>query len=362
MDYFRVPQHTIPQSAGSDEEDDEVEEGHEDWLWRTTRKTSASGSSSSLHRQQHNQTPRSPKRDSNTSSRTRALTEPAKAGTNEKFIGAWGQETQMSYGTPVSPNASPARRQLQRSAKSAPSVPRSPHYSPQQLSQKKMEGHSRRTSLDYVAKEMEACNCNGETMTPHEAVLKSRLEGVLRSARAVERSSRSQERGSGSSGSGGNSMSSSRNLSGEGEGGDWFFGESGYTTSPTADTATTLTGHTYTTSSSRPPRTPITTQRALSVSTSNRHPRSPSARQGHASPMTPPLPPTPPSFNARTAAEQCRAMNGYVSFANVEGLGLPDGLLDDVNANGEDGGSKRGRWLKWFTGAGGRDRSESIGA
>jgi len=40
-------------------------------------------------------------------------------------------------------------------------------------------------------------------------------------------------------------------------------------------------------------------------------------------PTTPPLTPPHRPFNARRASAQCRAIQGYVSFANVEGLGVP---------------------------------------
>ena len=76
-------------------------------------------------------------------------------------------------------------------------------------------------------------------MTPHDVVLKSRLESVLRSAKEQERRDVERERererrksqsqsasasGSGSGSGSGNSMASSRNMSGEGE---WFFGSNG---------------------------------------------------------------------------------------------------------------------------------------
>ena len=65
-------------------------------------------------------------------------------------------------------------------------------------------------------------------MTPHEAVLRNKLEGVLKNAKAQNRRTRSAERrdpDSGfSSGSGNSTMASSRNMSGEG---DFFFGAGG---------------------------------------------------------------------------------------------------------------------------------------
>lgn len=52
-------------------------------------------------------------------------------------------------------------------------------------------------------------------------------------------------------------------------------------------------------------------------------------------------------------------MDGYVSFADIEGLGLPPGEGEDED-DGDD--SKRARaasWLKWFGAKAGRDRSDS---
>lgn len=68
-------------------------------------------------------------------------------------------------------------------------------------------------------------------------------------------------------------------------------------------------------------------------------------------------------FNVRKASERCRTIEGYVSFAQIEGLGLPpngvDDDDDDVNdrQGSEEGEEKRGRMLKigtwarkWFAG------------
>jgi len=68
------------------------------------------------------------------------------------------------------------------------------------------------------------------------------------------------------------------------------------------------------------------------------------------------------TFNARKASERCRTMEGYVSFAQVEGLGLPpNGVDDDDDTNDRQGRAeeeeKRGRVMKigtwarkWFVG------------
>lgn len=63
---------------------------------------------------------------------------------------------------------------------------------------------------------------------------------------------------------------------------------------------------------------------------------------------------TRPEFNARKASARCRAIEGYVSFASVEGLGEPpEGPISPVD--GEDGerdcgkkGKVMGLWkLDW---------------
>jgi hypothetical protein len=64
-------------------------------------------------------------------------------------------------------------------------------------------------------------------------------------------------------------------------------------------------------------------------------------------------PPTPPAFDARGAAAKLRTIDGYVSFANVEGLGGPPGI--DEEATDDD---RRSGWWLWR----GRSRSGSLGA
>ncbi|KAI0297221.1 hypothetical protein B0F90DRAFT_1634981 [Multifurca ochricompacta] len=78
------------------------------------------------------------------------------------------------------------------------------------------------------------------------------------------------------------------------------------------------------------------------------HPHS----HGHGQPATPP--PTPPAFDARGAAAKLRTIDGYVSFANVEGLGAPPGV--DEDATEED--KRRGSWWPWR----GHSRSGSLTA
>ncbi|KAI5123079.1 hypothetical protein M0805_000513 [Coniferiporia weirii] len=58
-------------------------------------------------------------------------------------------------------------------------------------------------------------------------------------------------------------------------------------------------------------------------------------------PLTPP--PTPP-FNARTALEMCKRMEGYVSFASVEGLGEPPGM--DIDS--DDSEENLRLWARWW--------------
>ncbi|TCD67299.1 hypothetical protein EIP91_000269, partial [Steccherinum ochraceum] len=202
-----------------EEDDDEVDE--QDWLWRTRSATSASSSSSvHLTHQAHPQqqphfyaSARSPglaRKDSTdrspgyTYARSRAHTDPTGAGASALSP----PPPDQVYGSPVSPRA-----HLQRSAKSAPNV-RPPGT------------HSKRTSADFTLGSGSSETKEPGTMTPHEAVLRTRLEGVLRGAvKEQKRRTRSRERGTSGSGSGtsnSNSMASSRNLSGEGS--EFFFG------------------------------------------------------------------------------------------------------------------------------------------
>lgn len=104
------------------------------------------------------------------------------------------------YASPSSP--SPARMHLQRSGRSAPGGLPPSHASPQSAS---------RSSIDAG---------RGQPLqAPHSAVLHSRLEGVLKGARDVERA-RSRERDNSGGSGGSNSIASSRNMSMDGE---WFF-------------------------------------------------------------------------------------------------------------------------------------------
>ncbi|KAF8802691.1 hypothetical protein BYT27DRAFT_7260790 [Phlegmacium glaucopus] len=66
----------------------------------------------------------------------------------------------------------------------------------------------------------------------------------------------------------------------------------------------------------------------------------------HSHQSNPPSPSSPTStktFNARKASTQCRAIEGYVSFASVEGLGEPPLIGDEFDGDGfgeRDGGGK----------------------
>ncbi len=42
----------------------------------------------------------------------------------------------------------------------------------------------------------------------------------------------------------------------------------------------------------------------------------------------------------------CKRMDGYVSFANVEGLGEPPGL--DIDGDAVEGAEGLRKWGKWF--------------
>ena len=211
-DYFR------PEALGiSQDEEQDADEGG--WLWRTRSATSASSSSSGPQNPQNTNTQlvrvpsKSRQRQQAGSSRNRSHTDPT---------GGRNQEQQFSYGTTTTPASPPipSRAQLPRSPKSVPNVSRSSRTS--------LENHTTTGTQD--------CGC-AAGMTPHDVVLKSRLESVLRSAKEQERRDVERERererrksqsqsasGSGSGSGSGNSMASSRNMSGEGE---WFFGSNG---------------------------------------------------------------------------------------------------------------------------------------
>ncbi|KAI0358699.1 hypothetical protein OH77DRAFT_1494313 [Trametes cingulata] len=228
----------------------------------------------------------------------------------------------VPYGTPASP--SPARAQLQRAAKSSPTVPRR-HSHSQSVSHVAAHPPSR-TSVDG---ERPGCSCHqpGAPLTPHEAVLRSKLEGVLKSAANGGSRTRSTERREaehGLSSGSGNSMASSRNLSGEG---DFFFGASSDVSS-LATMRSSFSGADPGGSSSQPSLTSL-------------HPSSPGTQKGGISPLTPP--PSPP-FNARQAADQIKGMDGYISFANIQGLGIPEGTDDES----EEDAKSRSRWFQWL--------------
>jgi hypothetical protein len=82
-----------------------------------------------------------------------------------------------------------------------------------------------------------------------------------------------------------------------------------------------------------PPPTPPQVPSMLSRTTSN------TTNTGRRLPKTP----TSPSFDARTASAMCRRIDGYVSFANVEGLGSPpEDDIESVEAG------RQHAWLKWL--------------
>ena len=65
----------------------------------------------------------------------------------------------------------------------------------------------------------------------------------------------------------------------------------------------------------------------------------------HQQPRSNPPSPTTKPFNARKASTQCRAMQGYVSFASVEGLGEPPLVGDEFDGDGfgDGDGGKGGK-------------------
>ncbi|CDO76053.1 hypothetical protein BN946_scf184696.g5 [Trametes cinnabarina] len=270
----------------------------------------------------------------------------------------------VPYATPASP--SPARAQLQRAAKSSPSVPRR-HSHSQSVSHVAAHPPSRSSGEG----ERLACSCHqpGAPLTPHEAVLRSRLEDVLKNAKSGGSRTRSTERRDlehGLSSGSGNSMASSRNLSGEG---DFFFGAARdvssltvvfssssiadrYGSSPQPSLTSLSSNDAKAMPSTKPrasmPSSPRRTHASLhmpSPPSASRHyqrqPSSPASPKDGVSPLTPP--PSPP-FNVRQAAAQIKGMDGYISFANIEGLGMPEGSDEES----EEDAKSRSRWFQWL--------------
>lgn len=322
-------------TGACDSDEEGGEDGGKRWLWRSP----SVSSSSSGNGPQQGYFPALPRHHSDDH--------------ETRHRGSWRSPRlddvplEEQYGSPSSP--SPARTQLQRSARSAPSVSRSSFSQPRAPS----THPASRSPADA-----EQCGCQG--LTPHEAVLRSRLEGVLRGAKREEERRRSREReyhtGSGST----NSMVSSRNMSGEG---DWFFaaGEvrcdapfhvlsrvlTAVRVQPISPQshqsdlpALSYSTRTRASTSATAPPAPPAGRAYRSVSVAHQAPRGVACLD---EPLTPP--PTPP-FNARIAAAQCRAMDGYVSFADIEGLGVPHDDMDGMDAD-EDGKRARAGWLKW---------------
>ncbi|KAI0769427.1 hypothetical protein BD413DRAFT_84315 [Trametes elegans] len=272
------------------DEDSQEDEEDADWLWRANSAGSLSSMTSS-HGYSHAYYP----------------VRPAPARKAES----------APYGTPVSP--SPARVQLQRAAKSSPTVPRRHSHS-----------HERPSHQP------------GTPLTPHEAVLRSRLEGVLKGAKTGGDRTRSSERRDaehGLSSGSGNSMASSRNLSGEG---DFFFGMNGDSSLTSLSSNESKPVYTTKPRASMPP-SPRKRQNNLHMPPPPvfRQASSPGAQKAGVSPLTPP--PSPP-FNVRQAAAQVKGMDGYISFANIEGLGVPGGSDEDS----EDDARSRSRWFQWL--------------
>lgn len=90
------------------------------------------------------------------------------------------------------------------------------------------------------------------------------------------------------------------------------------------------------------PRTPDLVRGASLDFPNANVPRTPDLR--YPSSLSAGSPPRSP-FNARTASAQCRLIEGYVSFAAVEGLGKPADLEDDDDQADEE--RTRTPWSPW---------------
>lgn len=174
------------------------------------------------------------------------------------------------------------------------------------LSPTPQQGTSRRSSTTSSSSE--------DALTPHDAVLKRRLEGVLSQARDQDR--RKSRR----------SISRPRTHTRESSE-DW----NSQASSPLPAYSPGLPPQSL--GPLTPPPTPPHFPTILSRTTS--HP----GNVGRRLPKTP----SSPSFDARTASAMCRRIDGYVSFANVEGLGSPpEDDIESVEAG------RHHAWLKWL--------------
>ncbi|OCH89043.1 hypothetical protein OBBRIDRAFT_41632 [Obba rivulosa] len=309
------------------------------WLWRTRSGTSASMPAPSVSSTQTYNLP-SPRQ------------KPALFRNNSVGSVDASARTVVPGSPPTAyatPGTSPARAQLQRSVHSSPAVRHASRaHSRSHSGTFGGNGHASPTSPPRTSLDGER-----PQLTPHEAVLRSRLEGVLRSAKSAKEQERRAQSGerrgaggreSGSASGSGNSMASSRNMSSEGE---LFLAVQGLAH---ADSGLTSLKSSHATSKHAKARATASPSLQLQRAPLG----SPSSASASSSPLTPP--PTPPSpFDARTAAALCRAMDGYVSFANVEGLGVPAGAEEDD----EEESKARGRWWNWLTIAGKRRHEDS---
>lgn len=190
------------------------QEDDDEWLWRSRRGTSASTDESSSSGNGHQQQHHTHTQQQAKLARNKSLD--YGAGSASAYMRAYADsqivqtQAQLAYGTPTSPS----RVEPRRSSKSSPTVPKS-------------RVHSNTVSGVYTSE-------GAYYETPHEAVLRSRLEGVLRGANRARSGERRKETGSGSGSGSGNSMASSRNLSGEG---DFFFNRTGDVSAPLCSVA-----------------------------------------------------------------------------------------------------------------------------
>ena len=177
-----------------------------------------------------------------------------------------------------------------------------------------------------------ASSSNEDVLTPHDAVLKRRLEGVLSQARDQDRKKSRR------------SVSRPRAYTRESSE-EWNvcsllfrFPYVYLLITPQSQSSSPLPAYSPGMSPQSlgpltPPPTPPQVAPMLSRTTSH------SPNNGR----RPSLPPSSPSFDVHTASAMCRRIDGYVSFANVEGLGSPpEDDSESVEAR------RHHAWLKWL--------------
>ncbi|EJD53528.1 hypothetical protein AURDEDRAFT_119299 [Auricularia subglabra TFB-10046 SS5] len=197
-------------------------------------------------------------------------------------------------------------------------------------------------------------------LMPHEAALRSRLQGMLDANPTPPHVSKATSALRAVSGpnhatSARRNHSRARSVSSRTDGDTAWWGgphhaSPGFATQPTVGLARVLVRGIY---ADLPPQSPTTAsypyhnpQRSPSLTSLGFFPTPPSTPPSPSLELDPPAADRP-SFDVRTASQLCRNAPGLVSFKDVEGLGAPPDMDDQDGA--DDTPSKGGRWWDLYS-------------